>query len=73
MNIRTGLTIALLSAGWAATTPATARPPTVTISPGYDAQLIESRKALAQPAYEPRHIEPRKAKRPIPKRHRRGP
>ncbi|MGN6283844.1 MAG: hypothetical protein ACTHM2_01690 [Afipia sp.] len=52
MGIRIALTIALLSAGWAAFTPAAAHPPTVTISPGYDARLSESRKALARPAYE---------------------
>jgi hypothetical protein len=32
--------------GWASLGPALARPPTATISPGYDARLAESRKAL---------------------------
>ncbi|MET4802149.1 hypothetical protein [Bradyrhizobium sp. LB11.1] len=42
-----GLTFALsLTAFCAASTFAEARPPTVTNSPGYDARLQESRKAL---------------------------
>jgi hypothetical protein len=72
MGIRIALTIALLSAGWAAFTPAAAHPPTVTISPGYDARLSESRKALARPAYELHPVKPHGPHKQGPKRHRRG-
>ncbi len=40
---------------WAATAPASAAPPTVTPSPGYDARLQEQRAAQSYyaPVYEP--------------------
>ncbi len=40
------VTTLLSLGGWASLGPALARPPTATISPGYDARLAESRKAL---------------------------
>ncbi|WP_458757504.1 hypothetical protein ACSVBT_16735 [Afipia sp. TerB] len=70
MNMRTGLTVAILIAGWTATAPAFARPPTVTVSPGYDARLIESRKALAQPIAEPRPVKPHRHGQRTQRRHR---
>jgi hypothetical protein len=39
--------------GTALVAPAHARPPTVTNSPGYQARLAESRKALSAPAAAP--------------------
>jgi hypothetical protein len=47
-------TTALLLFFAATATPAIARPPTIMNSPGYDARLAESRKALqaAQPAQQ---------------------
>lgn len=45
-----GLTFGLMMAAFCgASTFAEARPPTVTNSPGYDARLQESRKALGNP------------------------
>jgi hypothetical protein len=43
----TNLAIAVVAAlgGWASMAPATAAPPTVTPSPGYDARLQEQRSA----------------------------
>jgi hypothetical protein len=38
--------VALVVAGWAAA--ANARPPTLQVSPGYDARLAESRKAWTE-------------------------
>jgi hypothetical protein len=52
MNRRIGLisaAAAVALVGWAATTAAFARPPTVGVNPGYDRRLIESRKAQAGP------------------------
>ena len=52
----------------ASTVPASARPPTVTISPGYDRALADSRRArgagqpyIAEPA--PRYVKPKYYKR----------
>jgi len=40
--------------GWASVMPASAAPPTVTPSPGYDARLQEQRRAATAPViYEP--------------------
>ena len=40
------VTLVLSFGGWILVVPAQARPPTVMNSPGYDARLAESRKAL---------------------------
>ena len=53
------LTIGLaLAAFCGASTLAYARPPTVTNSPGYDARLQESRKALGNPPAAPEPATP---------------
>ena len=53
-TIDRGLVVAVVAAlgGWAAMAPASAAPPTVTPSPGYDARLQEQRAApvIAEPA-----------------------
>ena len=48
-TIDRGLVVAVVAAlgGWAAMAPASAAPPTVTPSPGYDARLQEQRAAAA--------------------------
>ena len=47
----TGLAVAAVIGSWALLTPASAAPPTVTPSPGYDARLQEQRAARTY--YEP--------------------
>jgi hypothetical protein len=61
------LAAAVLACGsWASVMPASAAPPTVTPSPGYDARLQEQRAATAAaPIYEP-VIRPSK---PVHRRH----
>jgi hypothetical protein len=44
---------ALALGGWTSVMPASAAPPTVTPSPGYDARLQEQRAATAPVTYEP--------------------
>jgi hypothetical protein len=54
--------------GWALTVPASAAPPTVTPSPGYDARLQEQRAARiydAPPVYQPIAPDPK----PLPRYH----
>jgi hypothetical protein len=51
----TGLTLAAL---YGASTAAEARPPTVMNSPGYDARLQESRKALSGPSTTVAPVDP---------------
>ena len=55
-DFRIGAVLTLLTL--AATNPATAAPPTVTPSPGYDARLQEQRAAMHQPAARPHHQKP---------------
>jgi hypothetical protein len=47
------MALVLSPGGLALVAPAHARPPTVTNSPGYQARLAESRKALSAPAATP--------------------
>ena len=56
--------------GWASMAPASAAPPTVTPSPGYDARLQEQRAAAAREIYEPviRPAEPL-SRRHVSRRH----
>jgi hypothetical protein len=58
----------LVVSGWAAT--ANARPPTLQVSPGYDARLAESRKAWAEHYW--RQTQPamrvKKVRRVVPRR-----
>jgi hypothetical protein len=60
----TNLAIAVVAAfgGWAGVAPATAAPPTVTPSPGYDARLQEQRSAPV--IYQPETP----AAKPVPRR-----
>ncbi|WP_424628870.1 hypothetical protein [Bradyrhizobium sp. SYSU BS000235] len=51
--------VVLALGSWMAVSPAAARPPTATTSPGYDRALIESRKAL-QPTTPDMKAVPRK-------------
>jgi hypothetical protein len=51
----------LVAAGWAAA--AQARPPTLQVSPGYDARLAESRKAWADYQWRLQHPQPLPPKR----------
>ena len=53
-------------AGWASTAPAKAAPPTVTLSPGYDARLQEQRAAPV--IYEPTAVAPKRLSRRHKKR-----
>jgi hypothetical protein len=48
------MAVVVVVGGWILTAPASAAPPTVTPSPGYDARLQEQRAAqsYAAPAYE---------------------
>ena len=75
MVVRLSLAVAASILGSALMMPAHARPPTATVSPGYDARLIESRKALAapeQPAVTTDHAAHRKPKARIRKPHNQG-
>lgn len=58
---------AVVVGGWTWTAPASAAPPTVTPSPGYDARLQEQRAAqtYSAPGHEPVVRYPR----PAPRRH----
>jgi len=56
------IAIVAVAGGWALTVPASAAPPTVTPSPGYDARLQEQRAARiydAPPVYQPIAPDPR--------------
>jgi hypothetical protein len=65
--LRLGTIVAVLLGlgwtGWISSSPALARPPTVTVSPGYDARLAESRQAwsawqAAQQRYYYKRVKP---------------
>jgi hypothetical protein len=62
--------IAVALCGFALVMPASAAPPTVTPSPGYDARLQEQRAAAAREFYEPviRPAEPL-SRRHVSRRH----
>ncbi len=63
MAPKTGLACVVLTlGGWFTVSPAAARPPTVTTSPGYDRALAESRRAL-QPTPPAPDIKPAPRKR----------
>jgi hypothetical protein len=65
-----GIAAAVALCGFALVTPASAAPPTVTPSPGYDARLQEQRAAAARATYEPviRPAEPL-SRRHVSRRH----